>query len=77
VLPHDKEKMLQPVNDFLGLAPEEQMVFCIGRRTHRFSRFSDLNNPLQRDHALKICSELNATAANYDAITDSIMQRFI
>ena len=77
VLPHDKEKMLQPVKDFLGLAPEEQMVFCIGRRTHRFSRFSDLNKPLQRDHVLKICSELNATAANYDAITDSIMQRFI
>ncbi len=77
VLPDDKEKMLQPVKDFLWLAPEEQMVFCIGRRTHRLAQLSDLKNPLQRDHALKICSELNATPANYDAITDSIMQRFI
>ncbi len=77
VLPGDKEKMVQPVRDFLDLVPEEQMLFCIGRRTHRMARFSDLNNPVLRDSAMKICSELGATPANSDRIINSIMQRFI
>ncbi len=57
ILPVDKEKMMQPIRDFLGLAPEEQMIFCIGRRTHRMARFSDLDNPAQRDYALKMLNE--------------------
>lgn len=77
VLPGDKERMMQPVRDFLALPPEEQMLFCIGRRTHRMARFSDLRNPVLRNDTQKICSELGATIANFDAIIDSIMQRFI
>lgn len=77
VLPDDKEEMMQPILDFIGLAPYEQMIFCIGRRTHSMARFSDLNNPVLRNHALKICSELNVNTTNFDQIIDSIMQRFI
>jgi len=77
VLPGDKKKMMQPIRDFLELAPEEQMIFCIGRRTHRMARFSDLNNPVPHDNALKMCSQLGATITNFDTVIDSIMQRFI
>ncbi len=77
VLPDDKENMMQPIRDFIELSPEEQMIFCIGRRTHRMARFSDLKNHVQRDYAKNICSELGATTANFDAVIDSIMQRFI
>ncbi|MFW2368535.1 MAG: radical SAM protein [Desulforhopalus sp.] len=77
VLPVDKEKMMQPIREFLELSPEEQMIFCIGRRTHRMARFSDLKNSLQRDYALEMCSQLGATTRNFDAVIDSIMQRFI
>ncbi len=77
VLPRDKEKMTQPIKDFLELSPEEQMIFCIGRRTHRIGRLSDLANPIQRDYALEMCSQLGATVDNYDTIIDSLMQRFI
>ena len=77
VLPGDKKKMMPPVRDFLALPPEEQMLFCIGRRTHRMARFSDLKNPVLRDDTQKICSKLGATTSNFDAIIDSIMQRFI
>ncbi len=77
VLPGDKEKMIQPIREFLELDSSEQMIFCIGRRTHRMARFSDLSNPMQRDYALQICSELNATPENFDVIIDSITQRFI
>jgi hypothetical protein len=77
VLPDDKEIMMQPVRDFLELDSNEQMIFCIGRRSHRLSRFSDLKNPVQRDYTVQICSEIGATTENFDTVIDSIMQRFI
>ena len=77
VLPDDKEKMMQPIREFLELDPSEQMLFCIGRRSHRMARFSDLQNPIQRDNAQQVCRQLGATAENFDTIIDSIMQRFI
>ncbi len=77
VLPTDKENMMLPVRGFLYLSLDEQMIFCIGRRTHRMARFSDLNNPEARDSARKMCSELGATPSNFDGVIDSIMQRFI
>jgi len=44
-LPADKEKMAAPIREFLRLSPQEQMLFCIGRRTHRLSTLTDLKNP--------------------------------
>lgn len=77
VLPDDKERMMQPLQDFLQLDPEEQMIFCIGRRTHRLAKLSDLSDPVQRGYALEMCSELGATTENFDGIIASLMQRFI
>lgn len=77
VLPDDKERMMQPVRDFLDLDPEEQLLFCIGRRTQRISRFDGLQNPVQREYAKQICDEYGATVDNMDEIIDQIMQRFI
>ncbi len=77
ILPEDKEKMIDPVRKFLALDAEEQMIFCIGRRTHRIGPISDLKNPQQREYVLQICSELGATPVNMDEVIDSLMQRFI
>ncbi len=76
-LPEDKQKIMQPLHDFLALDPDEQMLFCIGRRTHRISRFSDLNNTVQRNYARQMCTELGATVSNMDEIIGTLMQRFI
>lgn len=77
VLPGDKQQMMQPIREFLELAPTEQMLFCIGRRSHRMARFSDLKNPVQRNYTQQICRELGANGDNFDTIIDSILQRFI
>ncbi len=77
ILPGDKEKMTQPLTDFLALSPEEQMLFCVGRRTHRIGKLSDLKNPVHRDYTEQMCSDLGATVENMDAIIDMIMKRFI
>jgi radical SAM superfamily enzyme YgiQ (UPF0313 family) len=76
-LPHEKEKMMAPLREFLRLSPNEQMIFCIGRRHHTLSRLADLNDPIKRHHAEQTCTELGATIENMDAIVDTIIKRFI
>ena len=77
VLPDDKERMIQPLRDFLQLDPEEQMIFSIGRRTHRLARFSDLADPLLRGNAMEMCTKLAVTPENFDEVIASLMQQFI
>ena len=76
-LPADQQQMTDPLRRFLDLEPKEQMLFCIGRRTHRFSRLEDLNKPELRDPVERMCDEHGATSDNMDQIIQSIMQRFI
>jgi radical SAM superfamily enzyme YgiQ (UPF0313 family) len=76
-LPRDKEKMTAPVRKFLELSPQQQMVFSIGRRSHRLSKLADLNDPVRYRYAEQVCSDLGATIDNSDAIVDSIIKRFI
>ncbi|MBT8361371.1 MAG: radical SAM protein [Desulfobacterales bacterium] len=77
ILPNDKPKMTAPITSFLELSPKEQMIFCIGRRTHCLSKLDDLTNPLLRNHALHACAEFGATVENMDTVIDSIIKRFI
>jgi radical SAM superfamily enzyme YgiQ (UPF0313 family) len=76
-LPDEKEKMMQPIREFLALAPQEQVLFCIGRRTHRMNSINGLKDPVQRGYAQQICDEVGAMPENMDQLIDSIMQRFI
>jgi radical SAM superfamily enzyme YgiQ (UPF0313 family) len=76
-LPDDREKMAAPIREFLQLSSQEQMIFCIGRRTHRLTKLTDLNNPAKRHFAEQVCAELGATPENMNAIVDSIIKRFI
>lgn len=76
-LPEDKERMTGVIRRFLDLSEVEQMLFCIGRRTHCIARVSDLDDPVRKRHAEQACRELGATVENMDHIIDSIMQRFI
>jgi len=76
-LPDDQRKMTEPLRRFLELDAREQMLFCIGRRTHRLSRLEDLAKPELRDPVEQMCDAHGATVDNMDQIIQSIMQRFI
>jgi radical SAM superfamily enzyme YgiQ (UPF0313 family) len=76
-LPRDKARMISTVRRFLQLSPEQQMIFSIGRRTHRMSKLADLGDPTKNRNAENICAELGATIENMDDIIDSIIKRFI
>lgn len=77
ILPQDKEKMISTVRNFLQLSPERQLIFSIGRRTHRMSKLTDLDDPIKVRYAEQMCAELGATIQNVDDIVDSIIKRFI
>ena len=76
-LPRDKAKMIATVRSFLQLSPEQQMIYSIGRRTHRMSKLADLGDPTKYRYAEEMCAELGATIENTDDIVDSIIKRFI
>ena len=76
-LPQDKEKMISTVRSYLQLSPQQQMVFSIGRRTHRLSKLADLDDPIKYRYAEQMCSGLGANTENADDIVDSIIKRFI
>jgi hypothetical protein len=76
-LPGDRQKMLDRLDEFLTLEPEEQMIFCIGRRSNRMSLLADLNDPRLRDSVLALCETHGITPDNMDEVIQSIMQRFI
>ncbi len=76
-LPDDQQKMTMPLRRFLELEPREQMLFCIGRRTHRFSCLDDLKKAELRDPVEQMCDTHGATEDNMDQIIQAIMQQFI
>ncbi len=76
-LPGDRQKMLDCLDEFLALDPEDQMIFCVGRRSNRLSRLSDLRNTPLRDSVLAVCETHGITPDNMDEVIQSIMQRFI
>ncbi|BHH82036.1 radical SAM protein [Desulforhopalus sp. 52FAK] len=76
-LPGDKEQMMRPLRDFLQLAPHDQMLFCIGRRTRRLDDITDLKDPVKRDYIEDVCTRLGATVDNFDEVIDNLMRRYI
>lgn len=76
-LPDDREKMIAPVRTFLNLSEADQVIFCIGRRTHRLSCVADLDTPHLYKAVKQMCDKYGATSDNMDDITQAIAQRFI
>ncbi len=76
-LPQDKDTMTAPIREFLQLSPHDQMIYCVGRRTHCMSRLSDLNDPARRSYAERTCADLGVTIENMDEIIGDLMKRFI
>lgn len=76
-LPNDKEKILAPVKKFLSLDPHDQMLYCVGRRTHHMTSPFDILDPTRRRYAEQMSVNLGATPENMDTFIDSIIKQFI
>ena len=76
-LPEDKPAMLDTLDRFLALSPQEKMIYQVGRRLGLFSRIDDLSAPNRRRRAEETCLRYGITPANADTAIDEIMKRFI
>lgn len=76
-LPQGKDKMIKPVKMFFNLDAYDQILYCIGRRTHHMASPSDIIDPIKRGYAEKMSRNLGASPENMDDIIDSIIKRFI
>ncbi len=76
-LPEDKKKMLDIVNRFLALSPENQMTYQVGRRLGVFAGLDDMLEGPEMDKVVRMCRRLGVTPDNIDATIDELMKRFV
>ncbi len=76
-LPEDKPRMLEELDRFLVLDPEDQTLYQVGRRLGLFSRIEDMAVSSRRRRAREACRRFGITPANVDAAIDELMRRFI
>lgn len=76
-LPEEKEKMLNVLHEFLGMTPERQMIYQVGRRLGQFSRLKDLESSTAYSRTEQTCKRMGITPDNVDAMIDEMMKRFI
>lgn len=77
VLPDDRERMLKVIDRFLAMAPDEQVLYQIGRRTGIFRRLDDCRDPGLRRQAQQYVEQWMVTPENVDQICNQLMQQFI
>jgi len=76
-LPHDRERMTEPIRTFMAMAPQQQLLYLVGRRTGIFTRLSDLIDVELRNHAERALVAHRVTLGNVESWTAEMMQRFI
>lgn len=73
-LPEGKERLVAVPRRFVGLEPEERMLFQVGKRTGHLKRLDDLNRPERVGPVREICRQSGITAANVDERMHEMMQ---
>ncbi|TYO98839.1 radical SAM family protein [Geothermobacter ehrlichii] len=76
-LPDDRQRLTAPLRAFLALAPDEQLLCVVGRRTGIFSRFADLYDPTRRRQVEALCAEHQITLDNLDDFSTRMMAQLI
>jgi hypothetical protein len=76
-MPHDQDKMIRALKQFIELDPETRTHFRVGKRLGIFSRLTDLKDPGKRVAAASVCLENGITSDNVDQVIASLVQRYI
>lgn len=76
-LPGDKERMTEPIRNFLAMDAVEQLLYVVGRRTGIFSKLDDMQDPKLWKDAERMREAHQVTLDNIDAFTVEVMQGFI
>ncbi len=76
-LPEDKEKMINVIDRFFDLTPENRILYQIGRRMGLFKGPEDMEGSPHLDRVKQACSYYGVTPVNVDSVIDELMKRFV
>lgn len=74
ILPDDKERLLEVLRNFIGMAPVDRALFQAGKRFGCFLRLRDMTIPGRREQAAELCRKLGITPDNVDLRIHEIIQ---
>ncbi len=76
-MPEDKERLLNIMDSFLDMSPEDQVQYQIGRRMGLFRGPSDMADTQLLKQVKETCESHGITSDNVDAVIDDLMKRFV
>ncbi|MFC2022614.1 radical SAM protein [Chloroflexota bacterium] len=76
-LPQDKERMLEIIDRFQALSPEEQTNFKVGRRAGIYNGLDDLADTKRHEIADRMVNRIRQGSEPLDDILYAMMERFI
>jgi hypothetical protein len=76
-MPHDKARMVAVVDSFLDMAPEQRVVYQVGRRMGLFRGPTDMADGTLVARAEEACRLHGVTVDNVDTVIDGLMKRFV
>lgn len=75
--PEDKEKLIGIIDHFFRLAPEQQVLYQVGRRMGVFREPQDLENSPHLERVKQACDMYGVMPCNVDEVIDQLMKRFV
>ncbi|ABW68826.1 radical SAM protein [Desulfosudis oleivorans] len=76
-LPEEKQAMTRPIRAFLDMAPEDRVVYQIGRRLSVFNTLEEMKDDRRAARVRNLCAENNITPDNVESVIEEAMNRFI
>jgi radical SAM superfamily enzyme YgiQ (UPF0313 family) len=76
-LPEDKEKMLNVINRYLSLPPEERLIYRLGRRTGHYNGLSDIHHPVKRSRIEKLLQHIQGRGEDVEEIIFNLKQGYL
>jgi len=74
VLPQDKEKLLAVLRSYLDMAPEQQVLFQVGKRSGHFLFLRDMEIPGRVEQVKEVCRSSGIRVDNADEAIHEIIQ---
>ena len=76
-LPGDKRKMLDTIDRFLNMDPEDRVIYQVGRRMGLFSGPDEIHDESRRSRVEKTLRLYGIDSSNADEAIDELMKRFV
>jgi hypothetical protein len=76
-LPEDKPQMLETIQRYLKLPPEERLIFQLGRRLGYYEKLNELENPHLYQRLEKMLQDIRLRGEELEQVIFSLKRRFL